>query len=68
MVRFAKWQRAIRRWWVGVTPQVAGIGIPASWALEMGAFGDGGLRLGGLLALVLGWASESDVSGVGARR
>jgi len=46
VVRFAKWQRGIRRWWVGVTLQVASVGIPASWALGVGAFGDGGLRLG----------------------
>ena len=35
----------------------------------MRAFDDDGLRLGGeLLALVLDWASEFDVGGVGARR
>jgi len=46
VVRFAKWQRAIRRWWVGVALLVAGVGIPASWAFEVWAFGDDGLRLG----------------------
>ena len=46
MVRFAKWQRGIRQWWVGVELQVASVAIPASWALGVGAFGDGGLRLG----------------------
>jgi len=46
VVGFAKWQRAIQRWWVGIALQVAGVGIPASWAFEVWAFGDDGLRLG----------------------
>jgi len=69
VMMFAKWQRGIRRWWVSIALQVVDVGIPASWAIR-----GGGIRRwwvavgGGLLALVLGWTSESYVGGVGARQ
>jgi len=44
-MRFAKWQRGIRQWWVGVALHVVGVGIPTSWALGVGAFGNRGMQL-----------------------